>query len=101
MYRKSHGIGVSTLHHTPGFTLQTYHPKQRYLLIYVCMCVAFVSSVLRLTISLFLDPLEELNESQAQTATNSAAELLKQGAGIRINSDFVRLACKCIRKSIM
>lgn len=27
------------------------------------------------------DPVEELNDSSAQTATNSAAELLKQGAG--------------------
>ncbi|XP_041862669.1 tensin-3 [Melanotaenia boesemani] len=30
------------------------------------------------------DPLEELNESSAQTATNSAAELLKQGAACNV-----------------
>lgn len=30
------------------------------------------------------DPLEELNESQTQTATNSAAELLKQGAACNV-----------------
>lgn len=34
-----------------------------------------------LSVFLLADPVEELNDSSAQTATNSAAELLKQGAG--------------------
>lgn len=31
---------------------------------------------------LFADPLEEIAETSPQTAANSAAELLKQGAGL-------------------
>lgn len=39
-----------------------------------CLC-------LKASLSLLPDPVEELSDSPAQTATNSAAGLLKQGAG--------------------
>lgn len=41
------------------------------------------------------DPVEEKNDSSAQTAANSAAELLKQGAGTKD----LCLICLCVKKS--
>ena len=44
-----------------------------------------------LALSLHTDPLEDLNDSSTQTATNSAAELLKQGAGETFTSAFYNI----------
>lgn len=38
-----------------------------------------------LSVCFFADPVEELYDSSTQTATNSAAELLKQGAGTHVH----------------
>lgn len=40
-----------------------------------------MSFVLLFFFLVFLDPLEDVEESTSQSVTNSAAELLKQGAG--------------------
>lgn len=58
--------------------------------------VQVAQTVLRLDLTLYIltvfrlfltaDPMEELNDSTAQTATNSAADLLKQGAGNTLRS---------------
>ena len=47
-------------------------------LICVCACVCVCMCM---CLCLCSDPMEELHDSSPQTATNSAAELLKQGAG--------------------
>lgn len=43
------------------------------------------------------DPVEEKNDSSAQTATNSAAELLKQGAGTKD----LCLICLCVKIKVI
>lgn len=49
----------------------------------VCACWSLIS------VFLVADPMEDLNESAAQTSTNSAAELLKQGAGTGRTSTWI------------
>lgn len=46
------------------------------------MCIDVSIQVQTRQCFLFADPLEEIAETSPQTAANSAAELLKQGAGL-------------------
>lgn len=78
---------ITRLPHFTLVSLPNGHNYTPYIKLYCVMLVQWQlftsSSVYWSLISLWLpaDPVEELNNPPAQTATNSAAELLKQGAG--------------------